>query len=434
MSTTKNTNSDKSVTLHLNKKEIHLPYRENKDGNRYIDIKDLYKNTKTYVYDPSLVNVAIARSSITYIDSEKNKLYYRGYDIADLVENCSFVEVAYLLMNKELPNKEEYKNYRQLLTKHSLVHEDMRNIYDTLPANSHPLASLATMVTTLSAYYSGSYEENMVLGIDLKARLLSKIRTLAAWSYKKSIGHPFVYPLNRLQYVSNFLRMMFAVPAEDYNVSVHDSKILEQILMLYSDHEQNIATSTVIFVGSTGANIFSSINAGINALWGMRDKWDSNTVSMLRQMHKENLSAKDFLGKFIYSSTPQSFTTFGHKKYKGKDPRALIIRELFYKYVEQKQIKHYIIDKAQEIEEYLLKDSYCIEKNIYPNADFYTAMIFYFLGIPESMNNVMRLIGKLPGWLAHWEEHKDLYKDVTIRPQQLYEGHEARSFIPMSGR
>ena len=414
--------------------KLELPCSTTDDGTCYINIKDLYKNKKTYVYDPSLVNVAIARSSITYIDTEKDKLYYRGYDIEDLVKNCSFVEVAYLLMNKDLPNEEECANYRQLLTKHSLVHEDMKNIFDTLPANSHPLANLATMITTLSAYYSGTYEENIILGIDLKARLLSKIRTLAAWSYKKSIGHPFIYPLDRLDYISNFLRMMFCVPAMLYNVSPYDAKILEQSLMLYSDHEQNIATSTVIFVGNTGANIFASINAGINALWGMRDRWDSNTVSMLTQMHQENLSAKEFLSEFIHSSTPQSFTTFGHQKYKGKDPRSVIIQKLFYEYIKEKKIQHPIIDKVCEIEDYLLKDSYCIEKNIYPNADFYTALIFYFLGIPEKMNDVMRLIGKLPGWLAHWEEHKTNYETMTLRPQQLYEGYGPRKFIPMKDR
>ncbi len=411
------------------------------DGQAALDLRNLHKDTKLYGYDPMLTNIALTESSITCIDSKNNKLLYRGYDIEDLVKNTEFIEVAYLLIQGELPNSQEYKDYSLILSRHSMIHESMRNFFDGFPGNAHPLAILATMVTSLSSYYPSSYEGNFLLGVDIKARLLSKVRTLAAWAYKRSCGQPIVYPQDSLPYCKNFLNMMFSVPAEEYEVSTEDETLLNQLLILYSDHEQNIATSTVRLVASSQANLFVSINAGVSTLWGARESASEvHAISMLKTISEKNMKAEQFFEKFINGKKPFKSSIFGHKKYLGMEPRAKIAQRLFHDYLKSHpELSQYpLINAAREVEDFILGSNYFIEGNLLPNLDFYSAILFQIMKIPESMFNVIRVIGKLAGWLAHWDEQYQLSKaknhDHPIRAQQIYSGRAYRPYVPLNKR
>ncbi len=435
--------SGETAELHINNEKYLLPLLSGGDGQKAINLEDFHKKTGCYLYDPLLNNVAIAKSAVTHIDPQKGKLFYRGYDVEDLVEKSQFVEVAYLLIHGNLPNKQQYEQYSLSLSRHALIHESMRNVYDAFPGNAHPLAILATMVTALSSYYADDYEEYKEQGRDLKDRLLSKVRTLAAWAYKKSVGLPTIYPLDHLPYCANLLNMMFAIPAEPYEVSPQEERILNQILILYSDHEQNIATSTVRLVGSAGANLFVCINAGICALWGAREtSWKLHTVPMLSRMVEGGISAEKFFAPFIKGEEPLLSPAFGHKKYSGMGPRARISRKLFYNYLEAHPEKRQdaLIAKALEMEQYMLGHPFFAQMELHPNLDFYSTLIFQMMDIPINMFNVLRVIGKLAGWLAHWEEQRQQSKEEPftrpqqIRPQQLYSGPPPRHYRPIEQR
>lgn len=428
--------ADATAQLNADGKEYSLPILEGTDGQRAIDVSELKESSGLYTYDPTLNNTAVTKSEITRIDAESGKLLYRGYDLAALVKDSGFVEVSYLLFNGNLPTKNEYEAYSHSLSNHSMVHESMRNVFDAFPGDAHPLAILATMVTALSSYYPQSYEENMEAGIDLKARLLAKVRTLAAWSYKKSIGHPVIYPRDELPYCDNLLNMMFAVPAEPYTVPADDARVLNQIFILYSDHEQNSATSTVRFLSSTRANLFVCINAGISALWGARESaYSVHTVPMLETMLSHNMGADKFFERFINGEEHFRSPAFGHAKYKSEDPRARLSRELLHTYLRKKDdaTNNPFIEKGLEVEQYVLGHPFFKEMKIYPNLDFYSALIFLAMGIPRSMFNVMRVIGKMAGWLAQWEEER-LITAKAMRPQQLYSGVNEREYVSMDQR
>lgn len=428
--------ADDTAQLHTDGKDYTLPVVEGTDGQRAIDVSELKEKTGLYVYDPTLNNTAVTKSEITRIDAENGKLLYRGYDVEALVKQSDFVDVSYLLFNGELPDAAAHDQYSHSLSNHSMVHESMRNVFDAFPGDAHPLAILATMVTALSSYYPQTYEENMKVGIDLKARLLAKVRTLAAWSYKKSIGHPAIYPKDELPYCANLLNMMFAVPAEPYTVPDEDSRVLNQIFILYSDHEQNSATSTVRLLSSTRANLFVCINAGISALWGAREgAYSVHTVPMLETMLSHNMSAEQFFARFISGEEPLRSPAFGHVKYDTMDPRARISRELLHTYLKTKSGSrpNPFIEKGLEVEEFVLGHPFFKEMKIYPNLDFYSALIFLSMGMPRSMYNVMRVIGKLAGWLAHWEEER-LITRKAMRPQQIYTGVPEREFVPIEKR
>lgn len=424
----------KQATLEIDGQKITLPVITGADGRRAVNITSLAEKTGLLAYDPALNNVAVTRSAITWIDSKNGKLYYRGYDVADLVEHSSFVETSYLLSNGELPDAEQYASYSDKLSKHSMIHESMKNFFDSFPGDAHPLAILATMVTALSSYYPQTYEEHIKSGIDLKARLLAKVRTLAAWSYKKSIGHPVIYPRDELLYCSNFLNMMFALPVEPYVTPPEHERILNQILILYSDHEQNVATSTVTMVGSTRANLFVSINAGISAMWGAREaNYNVLTRPMLETMLNHRMTPEQFFEKFIKGEETLKSPAFGHRKYDTEDPRATISRRLFHKYLDAhpRAKDDPIVQKALEVEEFMLGHPFFQKVRQYPNLDFYSALIFRLMGIPANMNNVIRVIGKLSGWLAHWQEQRD-GEQKSMRPQQIYTGPEPRALRPRS--
>ncbi|MCB1324169.1 MAG: citrate synthase [Spirochaetales bacterium] len=424
------------ATLSYDGQDYALPVVTGSDGKPALDLTDLRRKTGLLAFDPSLMNTAVTRSEITWIDSENGKLLYRGYSVEQLVQESSYVEVAYLLTNGELPTPSQYAEYSTTLSKHSLIHEAMRNFFDGFPGTAHPLAILATMVTALSSYYPDTYESHKEQGVDVKARLLAKVRTLAAMAYKKSIGQPIVYPRDELPYCANFLNMMFAIPAEAYTVPADDEKILNQILILYSDHEQNVATSTVRLLGSTRANLFVCINAGISALWGSREaSYSLHTIPMLTTMLNNRMSPERFFEKFISGHEPLKSSAFGHRKYKTVDPRARISRELFHAYYRtHAQKRDPLMEIALEVEEFTLGHTYFKELGFYPNLDFYSALIFRLMGIPTNMNNVIRCIGKLAGWLAQWSEQRAETKHRQMRPQQVYSGMMERPFKPVSER
>ncbi len=425
-----------NAKLEINGQNYELPIVEGTDGQQALDVTELKEKTGFFTYDPTLNNTAVARSEITRIDSKNGKLLYRGYDVEDLVDQSTFVETSYLLFNGELPGQEEYKNYSALLSNHSMVHESMRNVFDAFPGNAHPLAILATMVTALSSYYPETFEDNIRMGVDQRTRLLAKVRTLAAWAYKKSIGHPVIYPRDELPYCHNLLNMMFAVPAEPYTVPDDDAKLLNQIFILYSDHEQNSATSTVRFISSTKANLFVCINAGISTLWGAREAaYTVHTIPMLETMHNNGLTAEQFFAEFINGEKKLKSPAFGHRKYATVDPRAAISRRLFHDYLKNHPSgrDNPLVRKGLEVEEFMLGHPFFKEFGLYPNLDFYSALSFMTMGIPRSMYNVMRVIGKMAGWLAHWEEERRI-TPKPVRPQQIYAGVPNREYVPLEKR
>ncbi len=418
-----------------------LPIIVGTDGRLAVDVTYLNSKVNLFTFDPALNNTAIAKSSISYIDPRKGKLFYRGYDIEELVEKSTFVETAFLLIYGYLPTKEEMKNFSLNLSKHSMIHESMRTFFDAFPGKAHPLAILATLVTGLSSFYPLSFEENMKKGIDIRIRLLAKVRTLAAWSYRKSMGLPIIYPLDELPYCTNFLNMLFAMPTEPYTVDPIDDKVLNQVLILYADHEMNATTLAVRAVASGRANLFACINAGICSLWGSRES-DANVppIIMLQEMINSNLSPEKYFSDFVSGKKQLKLNGLGHNAYEVEDPRATISRKIFREYYKFKLTKDSsykddpILNKALEVENYILNHPLFKEKNLYPNVEFYSALIFRLIGIQPEMNNVVRAIGKLAGWLAHWTEQRENPDRKSYRPQQVYVGDLQKKYIPIDSR
>jgi len=426
----------KSVKLILDDTEIELPIVTGTDGSQAIDIDDLFENTGIHTFDPRLKNTTYLKSSISWIDSENGILLYRGYDVEELVRNSTFIETSYLLRYGELPDKEQLTKYSLSLSRHSMVHEDIRNIFDAFPAGAHPLAILATMVSTLSSYYPQTYEENIARGVDIGTGLLSKVRTLAAWSYKKSIGEPIVYPKDNLPYWSNFLNMMFSIPSEPYHCPEENIKIMNQIMILYSDHEQNVGTTAVRLIGSTKANLYACIVSGLSAMWGARESGANiPPMIMVETMVHQNQSPDIFFEKFIKGHEPLRSNGLGNSSYKTIDPRARISKELFHEYLKTHEnvLRDPYIQKALEVEEFVLGHPFFLELGLYPNLDFYSAMIFHLLGIPLTMNNVIRVIGKLSGWLAQWHEQRT-HIGKAYRLAQVYTGELKRNYVPVDRR
>jgi len=429
------------VELNYNDRKFRLPLVTGTDNKQAIDIHFINQETNLTTFDSALNNTSIAKSKISYIDSKNGKLYYRGYDVEELVEKSTFVETSFLLLYGHLPTKSEMENFSYTLSKHSMIHESMRIFFDAFPGDAHPLAILATLVTALSAYYPNSYEDMIKQGIDIRVRLLAKVRTLAAWSYKKSVGQPIIYPKDELPYCTNFLNMMFATPAEPYEVDPMDDRILNQILILYADHEMNATTTTVRVVASGRANLFACINAGICSLWGSRES-DANVppITMLREMINKNLSSEAYFKDFIQGKKQLKLNGLGHNAYETEDPRARTSRRLFkeyYKFKLQKDptiLSDPILQKAFEVEEYVMNHPWFKEMNLYPNVEFYSALIFKLLGIPPEMNNVIRSIGKLSGWLAHWTEQRENPDRKVYRPKQIYVGELNKKYIPIDQR
>jgi citrate synthase len=415
-------------------KEVTLPVIVGTEDEHAVDIKALRADSGYITLDTGYMNTGSTKSAITYLDGEQGILRYRGYPIEELAEHSNFVEVAYLLINGKLPTVAERGEFGTALTRHSLIHEDMHNFFAGFPPSSHPMAVISAMVTSLSAYYPDSLDRNSDINIHI-TRLLSKLRTIAAFAYKKSIGQPLIYPKNSLKYCANFLHMMFAVPSEDYEVSPILEKAVNQLLILHADHEQNCSTSTVRMVGSSGANLYASIAAGILALWGpLHGGANQAVIEMLENIKNSGVSYKQFLDDVKNKKDNARLMGFGHRVYKNFDPRAKILKKMCDEVLEHMGVKDPLLDIAKSMEEVALKDDYFISKKLYPNVDFYSGIIYRALGIPTNMFTVMFALGRLPGWIAHWKEMVE-DKDTKIgRPRQIYTGEKVRHFIGIDKR
>jgi citrate synthase len=420
----------------LDGKSYKLPVIEGTEKEKAVDISKLRQDSGYITIDSGYGNTGACRSAITFIDGDLGILRYRGIPIEELAEKSDFVETAYLLIYGNLPNRTQREEFRNLLSGHAMIHEGMIKFFDGYPTTAHPMAILSAMVCSLSSYYPEHLDPNDMTQVGhLVPRLLSKMRTIAAYSYKKSKGQPVIYPKSDLDYCSNFLRMMFATPAEEYQIDPDMVKALNVLLILHADHEQNCSTSTVRLVGSSDANLFASIAAGICALWGPKHGGaNQEVVEMLELIHREKLPVKEIIRRAKDKNSGFRLMGFGHRVYKNFDPRAKVIKTYCDKLLAKKGIKDPLLDIAKELEEAALADDFFKERKLYPNVDFYSGVIYRAMGIPTDMFTVMFALGRLPGWIAHWiEMHRD--GDGRIgRPRQIYTGEVQRPYIPMDQR
>jgi citrate synthase len=424
------------VEFKLKDSSFEAPVVVGTENERAIDIANLRAKTGLVTIDPAFMNTASTKSAITFLDGEKGILRYRGYPIEQIAEQSRFVETSHLLIYGELPTKTELDRFSNNLTRHSLIHEDMKHFFDGFPSTAHPMAVLSSMVCSLSTYYPEEHDINDKEKMDITiARLISKVRTIAAYAYKRSIGQPFIYPRNDLKYAANFLHMMFAVPSEPYEVDPEVESAMNLLFILHADHEQNCSTSTVRLVGSSRANLFASIAAGILALWGpLHGGANQEVIEMLEQIKADGGDVKKYVELAKDKNSNFRLMGFGHRVYKNFDPRAKIIKATADKVLGKLGIKDPLLDIAKELEEAALKDSYFVERKLYPNVDFYSGIIYRALGFPTSMFTVLFAIGRLPGWIAHW---KEMMEDTTTkigRPRQIYTGATARDYVPIDKR
>ncbi len=418
-----------TAKLLLDGQEYEFPLVEGSEGERGIDITSLRAKTGVVTLDPGFGNTGSCQSSITYIDGENGILLYRGYPIDQLAENATFVEVSYLLLYGKLPDANELADFRKKLTYHSMIHEDMKKFFEGYPPGAHPMAILSSMVASLSSYYPDVDDEHNMI------RLLAKVKTIAAYAYKKSIGQPFMYPKNELSYCANFLHMMFAVPAEDYEVPPLMVEALNALLILHADHEQNCSTSTVRGVGSSQADLFASISAGICALSGpLHGGANQAVLEMLEMIRRDGGDYKKYVNMAKDKNSDFRLMGFGHRVYKNFDPRATILRKQAGVLLQEMGVDDPLLEIARHLEEVALNDEYFVERKLYPNVDFYSGILYRAMGIPTNMFTVMFALGRLPGWLAHWKELRDDPKGRIMRPRQIYTGENERTFVPQGQR
>ena len=425
-----------SARIQVNGAEIDLPVIVGSEGEKGLDISKLREKTKLVTLDPAFMNTASTESAITYLDGELGILRYRGIPIEELGEKSSFIETAYLVIYGHLPTQTELAKFEHALTRHSMIHEDMKRFFDGYPMTAHPMAILSSMVTSLSSFYPQALDAKADEFRDITIiRLMSKLATIAAFSYKKSIGHPFIYPRNDLDYCSNFLRMMFAVPAEEYQIDPTAVRALNLLLILHADHEQNCSTSTVRLVGSAQTNLFASISAGICALWGpLHGGANQEVVEMLQDIKTRGLTTQQFIDQVKDKKSGAKLMGFGHRVYKNFDPRAKIIKKACDDLLSKLGIRDPLLDLAKELEETALKDPYFVERKLYPNVDFYSGIIYRALGIPTQMFTVMFALGRLPGWIAHWKEMIESPATKIGRPRQIYTGKTENHYLPIESR
>ena len=425
-----------AAKLVLEGKEVNLPVITDNMGGKSLDITKLRKDTGYITYDPGFVNTGSCMSSICYVDGENGILRYRGYDIEDLVETCDFVEVAYLLIKGELPDLPQRHTYAELLNKHSLLHVDMRNFFRDYPQDAHPMSILSAMVASLSAFYPELEDVDPEENVDLTVtRLLSKMRTIAAFSYRQMNGLDFVEPTYKYSYCENFLNMMFKTPVNAYVPDPVHVKALNELLILHADHEQNCSTSAVRLVGSSEANLYASVAAGCCALWGSKHGGANQAVlEMLTKIYNDGMSIEEVVRKAKDKDDPFRLSGFGHRVYKTYDPRAKIAKNICTEVLGVESQNDPLLQIALELEKVALSDQYFIDRNLYPNVDFYTGIIFHSMGIPESMFTVLFALGRLPGWISHWLEWRhDPYQKIG-RPRQVYSGPQVRKVIPLEDR
>ncbi|MCB0795428.1 MAG: citrate synthase [Flavobacteriales bacterium] len=424
------------ATITLDGQTYEFPIVEGTEGEKAIDISSLRAETGYITLDFGYKNTGATTSSITFLDGEAGILHYRGYPIEQLAEQASFLEVAYLLLNGELPNAKQLQEFEGNIRYHSLVHEDMKRFFEFYPSNAHPMGILAAMVNSFSTFYPKSQDPNRSIK-DVERtifRLIAKMPTLAAISYKNNLGHPYMYPNNRLGYVENFIHMMFGLPTEDYEVDPVVADALNKLLILHADHEQNCSASTVRIVGSSQANLYSSISAGIAALWGpLHGGANQEVIEMLEAIRNDGSDLEKWVNKAKDKNDPFRLFGFGHRVYKNFDPRARIIKKSCDDILKKMGINDPVLDIAKQLEEIALRDDYFIERKLYPNVDFYSGIIYRAIGIPTRMFTVMFALGRLPGWIAQWKEMVE-NKEPIGRPRQIYTGATKRDYVPVKDR
>jgi len=422
-----------SATITYDGGSLTLPLVVGSEGEVGIIIEQLRGKTGMITLDPGFGNSGSCRSAVTFIDGEKGILRYRGYDIAELAGKSTFLEVAWLLMYGELPTRAQLAGFVGQVQHHTLLHESFRRFFDALPKDAHPMPVCAAAVAALATFYQEPETEQTLQ--DAIIRLMAKMPTIAGYSYKHSIGQPFMNPLNRLDYSTNFLHMMFATPAEDYRVDPVLAKAVDLLLILHADHEQNCSTSTVRVVGSSRANLFASISAGIGALWGpLHGGANQQVIEMLERIEAEGGDAQKFVDRAKDKKDNSRLMGFGHRVYKNYDPRAQILKKSCDEVLSKLGVKSRQLELAMKLEEIALKDDYFISHKLYPNVDFYSGIIYKALGIPVNMFTVMFAIGRLPGWIAQWLEMRKDPETRIVRPRQIYTGPTLRAYVPVEKR
>jgi citrate synthase len=421
------------ATLTIDGKSIVLPIIRGSEGETAINVEKLRGTTNCITLDPGYGNTGACRSAVTFIDGDKGILRYRGYPIEQLAEKASFLEVAWLLIYGELPTKTQLDDFTQSVTRHTLLNENFRRFFEAFPTNAHPMPVCAASVAALTTFYQApETDENANESV---VRLIAKMPTIAAYVYKHSIGQPFMYPNNSLNYASNFLRMMFGNPCEDYEVDPVLARTLDMLLILHADHEQNCSTSTVRMVGSSRANIYGSVSAGISALWGpLHGGANQEVIEMLERIEAEEGSAEKFLFKAKDKGDTTRLMGFGHRVYKNYDPRAAILKKNCDEVMQRVGMSSRLLEIAMKLEEIALSDDYFVSRKLYPNVDFYSGVIYKALGIPVNMFTVMFAMGRMPGWIAQWREMRRDPDFKISRPRQVYTGHTQRDYVDMNQR
>ncbi|WP_082080390.1 citrate synthase [Williamsia herbipolensis] len=416
--------------------ELDLPIIEATEGAAGVGLGKFLAQTGMTTFDGGFVNTASTKSAITYIDGDAGILRYRGYPIDQLAKQSTFIEVSYLLIYGELPSASELHDFTNRIQRHTLLHEDLKRFFDGFPRNAHPMPVLSSAVNALSAYYQDSLDPKDPEQVELSTiRLLAKLPTIAAYAYKKSVGQPFLYPDNSLSLVENFLRMTFGFPAEPYEVDPEVAKALDMLFILHADHEQNCSTSTVRLVGSSQANLFTSISGGINALWGpLHGGANQAVLEMLDDIRAGGGDTKEFMNRVKNKEAGVKLMGFGHRVYKNYDPRAAIVKETADTILKTLGVTDDLLDIAKGLEDVALHDDYFIERKLYPNVDFYTGLIYRAMGFPTRMFTVLFALGRLPGWIAHWQEMNADPSTKIGRPRQIYTGYTERDFTEMGQR
>jgi len=423
-----------AATLDFHGKATPLPIVIGTEGETAIDIQKLRASTGLITFDPGFGNTGACRSAITFIDGERGILRYRGFDIAELAAKSTFLEVVWLLLYGELPAKPQLAQLTDQVVRHTLLHENFRRFFDALPKDAHPMPVCAAAVAALATFYQEPTHNEQATN-DAIVRLIAKMPTIAAYSYKHSIGQPFVYPQNRLSYPANFLHMMFSTPCDDYEVDPVLVRALDLLLILHADHEQNCSTSTVRVVGSSQANLFASVSAGISALWGpLHGGANQQVIEMLEHIEADGGDAQKFVDRAKDKKDNSRLMGFGHRVYKNYDPRASILRQACIDVLVRLNVHSRQLDIAMKLEDIALKDDYFISHKLYPNVDFYSGIIYKALGIPVNMFTVMFAIGRMPGWIAQWLESRRDPDNRIVRPRQIYTGARQRPYVPMEKR
>ena len=427
--------TDDTATLRYPGGELDLEIVHATEGSDGIALGPLLAKTGYTTYDQGFVNTASTKSAITYIDGDAGILRYRGYPIEQLAEKSTFIEVSYLLIYGELPSPAQLEEFTTQIQRHTMLHEDLKRFFDGFPRNAHPMPVLSSAVNALSAYYQDSLDPLDHAQVELSTiRLLAKLPTIAAYAYKKSVGQPFLYPDNTLSLVENFLRMTFGLPAEPYVCDPEIVNALDMLLILHADHEQNCSTSTVRLVGSSQANLFTSISGGINALWGpLHGGANQSVLEMLETIRSDGGNVREFVRKVKDREDGVKLMGFGHRVYKNYDPRARIVKEQADKILSKLGGDDELLNIAKALEESALTDDYFVDRKLYPNVDFYTGLIYRAIGFPTRMFTVMFALGRLPGWIAHWREMHEEPNKIG-RPRQIYTGYGERDYVNLGGR